>query len=396
MLKRTLIVTTALIMTCASLASAEDIDGGKFRDIDEGSWYHPIEIDSLITSGANEQELYQTLARIENGTGQRWNPEQPDTIIEYGNGNWTYEFVAAGDAAISRGDYNAAITYYHTGAAPHIGTAGQDEALEMARAAYAQAMKSISFFEEIEIAYDGLSFTAYLHIPEGDGPFPVLVMSNGSDMSSVATLGYYTDHLLPKGIAFLTLDIPGMGRSSAYDVTDGATEKLHVATINWAKSDERLDNDNIFMQGISFAGNSAARIFTQHEDLDLAGVVYTCGPLNAAFMAPPAAYAHFPQFTIDGVKARLGLPRDASFEEFANRARILSLETIAAFEGDPISTPILAINTNDDPVAPVDEMDQLLSRGTEVNRVIFDQPGHCPSRQHREAIASAWIVTHIR
>ena len=212
----------------------------------------------------------------------------------------------------------------------------------------------------------------------------------------MTTLDYYTDSLHPKGIAFLTLDVPGLGRSADYDVADGETEKLHVAAINWAKADDRFDNDNIFMQGISFAGNAAARVWTQHQDLDLAGVVYTCGPLNAAFMAPPEAYAHFPQLTIDGVKVRLGLTSDASFEDFANSARALSVNTVMAFDGDPIDTPILAINTNDDPVAPVEEMDKLLARATNADRVVFDIEGHCPPRPHREAIASSWIVANLR
>ena len=77
-------------------------------------------------------------------------------------------------------------------------------------------------------------------------------------------------------------------------------------------------------------------------------------------------------------------------------ARALSIETIGGFEGGPIETPILAINTNDDPVAPLDEMDRLLERAVNAERVVFDLPGHCPPRAHREAIASSWIAAHLR
>jgi esterase FrsA len=396
MLNKLLVATTALTLTCASLGTAQEVDGTKFRSLEEGSWYHSIEIDKLVGAGAEEQEVYRVLSRIEAASGARSNPDQPDTIIAYGPGNWTYEFMAAGDAAMERKDYEAATAYYHEAAAPHIGAEGQTEALEMAWDAYSLAMETIGTYEEIQISYEDHSFTGHLHIPDGDGPFPILVMSNGSDISSVTTYRYYVDQLMPKGIAFLTLDVPGLGRSAAYDVADGRTEKLHVAAIEWAQSDPRFDRDNVFAQGISFGGNAAARLFAQHQDLNLAGVIYTCGPLNAPFMAPPQAYAHFPKLTIDGVKTRLGLDIDASLEEFAEMVRALSVDTIGAFDGDPIETPILAINTNDDPAAPLDEMDHLLDRALNAERVVFDMPGHCPPRRHREAIASAWITANLR
>ncbi len=391
-----MITTTALTLLATTGAFAQEIDGTKFRDAAEGDWYHPVEIDALVTAGGHEQELYQTLTRIAEATGTRSNPDQPDTIMEYGPGNWAYEFAAAGDAAAARGDLIAAITYYHTAAAPHVGAPGQDAALEKARMVYAQAMQDIGTFEEIQIAHDGASFTAHLHLPAGDGPFPVLVMSNGSDMSSVISLRYYIDNLMPKGIAFLTLDTPGMGRSAAYDVSDGETEKLHVATINWAKGEARLDNDNIFMQGVSFTGHTSARLFTEHEDLDLAGIVYICGPLHAPFLAPPEAYEFFPKFTIDGVKTRLGLPTETDLDTFADSVRILSIDSVDAFDGDMIETPILAINTNDDPAAPLEDMDRLLARAANPDRVVFDLPGHCPPHDHREAIASSWIIANLR
>ena len=131
-------------------------------------------------------------------------------------------------------------------------------------------------------------------------------------------------------------------------------------------------------------------------DLDLAGVVYTCGPLNAPFMAPPEAYAHFPQFNLDGVKARMGMPLDISWEDFAEGIRTLSIENISGFDGPMIDTPLLAINTNDDPVAPVEEMDRLLARASNSERVVLDIAGHCPPDYIREPLVAAWIRRHLR
>ena len=396
-MKNLLLLTTVLSFALAPMAFAQEVDGTTFRTIEEGAWYHPVEPDNWIDYGADEQVIFEVLSRIEAGEGPRRNPEQPDTLIAYGPGNWTYEFVAAGDAAMAQGRYQAAATYYHTASAPHTNNLNALAALDKANEAYALATESVvGEFRAVEIAHDGAVFTTFLHLPEGEGPFPVLVMSNGSDKAKVTELDYYLTHLQPKGIAFLTLDTPGMGDSRAFDVQDGITDKLHVAAIEWAMQQPELDANNVFMQGISFGGNAAARTFLARPELDLAGVVYTCGPIAQVFEAPAAAYDHFPEFTIDGVKTRLGLEIGANSEALTQRMRAVSLDGQGLLEGGMIDTPLLAINTNGDPVAPLEEMDLLLARAVNSDRVVFDEPGHCPPHDLREAIASAWIVQNLR
>ncbi len=396
-MQKLLVMTTALSLALAPMGFAQSVDGTKFRTIEEGAWYHPVEPDNWIDYGAAAQQVYAVLSRIEAATGARNNPDQPDTIMAYGPGNWIYEFAAAGDAAMAQGDYQAAANYYHTASAPHTNDPHALAALDKANAAYTLAAKDgVGAFRVVEIAHEGASFKAFLHLPKGEGPFPILVMSNGSDKAKVTELGYYKTHLQPKGIALLTLDTPGMGDSRAYDVQDGVTDKLHAAAIEWAKAQPELDANNVFMQGISFGGNAAARIFLSRPELDLAGVVYTCGPIAQVFMAPAQAYDHFPEFTMDGVKTRLGLEPDATSEELAARIRVLSLSNQGLLEGDMIDTPLLALNTNDDPVAPLEEMDALLARASNAERVVFDEPGHCPPHDLREAIASAWIMQNLR
>lgn len=396
----------ALVFTPS--AFAQDMDGAKFRTLEEGAWYHPVEPDSWVAKGANAKVLFATLARIEAATGVKRNPDQPDTQIEYGPGNWGFEFSASGEEAMKRAEadnnnetkraaYLEALTYFHTAAAPLTNAPVDIAAFERASEAYQAAAALLpGDFTAVTIAQNGKSFEAFLQTPPGIGPFPVLIMSSGSDQSSLTAFTYYQKHLLPKGIAFLSVDVPGMGRSRAYDVSDGDTDQLFVAATNWAKTQPKLDANNIFVQGISFGGNAAARIFLSKPELDLAGVVYTCGPIHRAFMAPPEMYDHFPEFTMDGVRVRLGLPTTASNEETAKHIRVLSLAKQGLLEGEEISTPLLAITTNDDPVAPLEDMDKMLARAKNAERIVFDMPGHCPPHNLREAIVSAWILDNLR
>ncbi|MEM9473958.1 MAG: alpha/beta hydrolase [Pseudomonadota bacterium] len=403
----TVMIATMLAISSVGPTIADQVDGATFRSIEEGQWYHPIELEMWAHFGADQDRTLEILTRIETATGHRSNPSQPDTISTYGAGNWTYEFTRAGDEGMARAErvdgaarlavLKEALTYYHTASAPHTEDANRAAALEGAYAAYEEAARMLpGTFRTVEIDLSGKQFSAFLHLPEGDGPHPVLVFSNGSDMSRVTALNYYETYLLPKEIGFLTIEIPGMGHSARFDVTDGQTEKLHVAAVNWARTQRQIDTDNIFVQGVSFGGNAAARVWSQHEDLDLAGVIYTCGPLHSVFMAPAEAYDTFPEFTIDGVKTRLGLPTESTSADFASSARILSIESVDAFEGDMINTPMLAINTHADPVAPLQELDSLLERGRNVERVVFHLEGHCPPHDQREAIVSSWIERHLQ
>ena len=76
--------------------------------------------------------------------------------------------------------------------------------------------------------------------------------------------------------------------------------------------------------------------------------------------------------------------------------RPLSLDAQGLFDGPMVDTPLLAMNTNDDPVASLEDMDKMLARAGNADRIVFDEPGHCPPTFPREAIASAWIKDHIR
>lgn len=396
MLKKFLLTSCVATLLLTQNVQAQNAEGNGFRSIEEGTWYHPVEVEQMVYMGGDEAVINAVLTKVEQSQGERWDDNMPDTVIAYGPGNWGYEFSAAGDEAVRAENYRAAVVYYHAAAAPHTGTPEQSMALEKARAAYQGAMKSISHYEEVTIPVEGKSFTAHLHLPEGDGPFPVLILSNGSDMSSVTAMGFYTKHLKPRGIGFLTLDLPGLGRSAEFDIKDGRSEKLMVATAAWAQQDERISKENVFVQGVSFAGHAAARVFALHEDMDLGGVVYACGPLSAAFRAPPEAYGQFPKFTIDGVKTRLGLSVDTDLDTFAEKVRVLSVHDKGVFEGEKIDTPLLALNTNADPSAPVKEMDKLLSRATNVERIVFDLPGHCPPHHQRQPLIAAWISENLR
>jgi len=393
-----------LVTTClGSALQAQD-----FRSPEEGNWYHPVEVETLSYLGADPATLNAVLARIATAKGARLGEEQPDTIKAYGAGNWIYEFRTAGEAAMTRGEglsdpaqrraaFTEAMVYFQTASSPHTNDPNAVAALERSGDAYREiAVTAPGQFEVLQLQEEGKGFEAYLHLPEAEGPSPLVVMSYGSDVSKESALVFYERYLADQGIGLLSLDMPGLGDSRAFDLRDGKSDKLHAAAVRWARQQEAIDADNIFVMGASFGGHAAARAFLARGDLDLAGVISICGPLHRPFMAPPEVYDALPAYTMDGVKTRLGLSTAAPSEEVAPLLRPISLDQQGLMQGPKLDTPLLVITTNADPVAPLVDVDALMQRARNGDSVVFDIEGHCPPRAHRQAITLGWIKRHLR
>ncbi|QDG76512.1 alpha/beta fold hydrolase [Labrenzia sp. PHM005] len=388
-------------------APAQELDGNQFRAPSEGSWYHPIDPETWLHVGGRPQEIAAALTRIKETAPSDTLPDDPS---RRGAGSWIETWTELGKTALAEADdlndddkpeaaasrYRDAFSYFLRASSPHTNDPEQRSALSQAWQAYEKAGQFLPVpIRKLDIPFDGEEFSTWLHLPKGDGPFPVVIVSMGSDVTKEELLPYFIKQLAVRKIAMLSLDMPGNGGSTAYSFSPDL-DKLHAAAALHLKTLPEIDGRNIFVQGASFGGTPAARAWAARPDLDLAGVIYMCGPLHRPFMAPPDAYSQFPAFTMDGVRARLGLDIDASFKEMSVGLRPLSLKSQGLFEGPQIDTPLLAILTNRDPVAPLGDVQSLMARGTDVTLHVTDEPGHCPQRDPREAIAASWITGKIR
>ncbi|MBO6511051.1 MAG: alpha/beta hydrolase [Roseibium sp.] len=386
---------------------AQEIDGTRFRAPEEGTWYHSIEPESWVHIGGDRTEIEDVLTRISTSGTERKVPDDP---AFQGEGSWVAEWTRAGDLALREGRalavageqdaavnrLRAAVTYFLRASSPHTDDPLQRAALKKAQESYGLLAENHELtIKEIEVPFEDRSFKAWLHLPATQGPVPVVVASMGSDVAKEELLPYFEKQLAIRGIGLLSLDMPGMGASADWRFSQD-TDKIHVAAVNHLKTLPEIDGHNLFIQGASFGGHAAARAWLARPDLDIAGVLFMCGPVHSALVAPPQAYAHFPQFTMDGVRTRFGLAPDAGFDEISTFARTLSLKKQGLFDGPAIGTPIFAILTNNDPVIPLEDVDAFLSRGTNVKKVVYDTPGHCPERDSREAMAASWVQDQLR
>ncbi len=383
-----------------TFASAELAAFKSEEEMVEG-WYHRHEMASWIRRGGNRLVIEGILKNIANSSGLRRNPELVDTQIEYAPGNWVYEWVQAGDAALAAAQadkkasetskLNEALTYYTVASWPHLGRDEDKQALEKAREVYLM-LTSAEGLRVKHVSFDVLdtSSKGYLHLPEGKGPFPLLIFTYGSDVTKEDGLEIFTHEMRPRGIAVLTVDLPGIGEASHIALTRGSDVVLAGAR-EFAGTLKNINQDQIFVVGASFGGNAAARYYgNQHP---AAGVVSMCGPLHRPFVAPPEVYDALPVLTIDGVKSRLGI-LGADNTTLAKTTPLLSLKELLT-KASKNRTPLLIFTTNNDPVAPLADLPLLHGAAASYDQIIMDQVGHCPARWVRQPVLSRWIRQQI-
>jgi len=371
---------------------------------DPRRWYHVVE----PGDGEAREITRRVYARIAKASGARRDADRLDTVIAYGPGHWTYEWEqeatallrraesaeAAGRAGAAQRDYLEAARLFATGSSPHLRSDPHAmAALEKARSAYRAAARHIpGAFRPLRIPHEGETFEAYLHLPPGAGPFPVVVASNGSDVVKEQTGSQLRQELAQRGIAVLLIDLPGVGGSGGYTLTP-QSDRLHVAAIRFVRREAGIDPRRVGAMGVSFGGNAMARLFLRDDlaDLNLSGVVAACGPLHSSFVAPPEAYDQLPPLTLDGVRDRVALT-GATTAALAARLRDFSIKARpSSASQNKIATPLLILATNADPVSPLEDLPLLTERAMSVKTIVSQDAGHCPDRLVSLPIAAAWF-----
>lgn len=394
-------VFAILLGTISSLACAQQ---NSFYTEDEtrDGWYHSYDMATWVGKGGDEAVIQALLSRIENSAGARRHAELVDTQIEFGPGNWAWEWIQAGDSAMaaaanSQGQVRlqhlrAALTYYTTGSWPHLGRDDDMRALDKAVEAYIQAGAMLPVpVQHVEFAVGNTTTRGYLHLPSGPGPFPVVINSFGSDVTKEDSFDLFARELQHRGIAMLAVDMPGIGEARHLSMRDGSDQVMEGAYL-WLTQSRFADPQHIFVVGGSFGGNAAARAFYR---LDVAGVVSMCGPLHSAFMAPPEVLDGLPLLTIDGVKSRFGV-LDQPTSALSAIVKNTSLVAQGLMTTDnTITTPLLVITTNRDPVAPLNDLELLVNTAVDSEVIVLDMEGHCPPRVVREPIIARWVADQI-
>lgn len=337
-------------------------------------WYRMINPLMWAWRGVDPQEILEVQARIVMSNARRSDEKLYDTVVGYHSGNWIFEWAKQAmhwqqkasqtEALNQSGRYWLhAANLYSIAAWPHLkGDALAEQAQTLANRAWQQATRRLNGeMREIEFVIpQGPPVTGFLHMPKGDGPFPTVLMCGGLDSLQMSYYTLYEKYFAPRSIAMLTLDMPSMGFSSKWKLTQDSSF-LHqhalksLATIPW------IDPCRVAAFGLRFGANIAVRL--AYLEAARLKAVACLGPVVHTLFTDPCLQKCVPEMYLDMLASRLGM-HDASNHALRAELSRYSLKTQGLL-GRRCSTPMLSGFWKDDLFSPKSESCLITSSSAE-------------------------------
>jgi Dienelactone hydrolase and related enzymes len=337
-------------------------------------WYRMINRLMWIWRGIPPQEILDVQARIVMSQAERTDEDLLDTVVGYRGGNWIYEWstqamhwqqkaTQESDPLLSGRHWLHASNLYSIAAYPHLkGDELAEQAQVLANRAYEEAAKRLpGEMRELEIAIPGGSpVSAFLHMPKGDGPFPTVLMCGGLDGLQIDYYSLYEHYFAPLGIAMLTLDMPSIGGSSKWKLSQDSSQ-LHQHLLRELPNIPWVDHTRVAAFGFRFGANVAVRL--AYLESPRLKAVACLGPIVHCLLNDPLRQGRVPEMYLDVLASRLGM-HDASDEALRIELNRYSLKTQGLL-GRRCPTPMLSGYWKDDPFSPEEESRLITSSSTE-------------------------------
>ncbi|QUJ66757.1 esterase FrsA [Photobacterium sp. GJ3] len=340
-------------------------------------WYRVLRRPQWIWQGVDPIEMEAVFSRIAGSTAKRTQDELLDTVIGYKPGNWVYEWSQLGSQyqrksreLLDKGEKAQAAemllkasTHYGIAAYPHLkGDELAAQAELQATVTYKDATELMPHqVKTIDVSYQGKTFQAFIHLPRTDVLLPTVVVSGGLDTLQTELWPLYEHYLGPAGFAMITLDMPSVGHSAAWTLTED-TSRLHQALVQQLRDVPWVDHHRVGMLGIRFGGNAAIRLgFVEPNRLK---TCISLGGIIHGFLAQPKLLNSMPRMYLDMFASRMG-KNGVSKASLISHMTAWSLKQQGLLGRRKVDIPMLAINLKDDPVCPEtdNQLIALSSRG---------------------------------
>ncbi|EKT59417.1 esterase FrsA [Providencia sneebia] len=282
-------------------------------------WYRMLNRLWWIWRGIDAIEIGEVLSRIAAINAARSNPNWLDTVIGNMRGNWCFEwsnqamlwqqkalrFENGKDASQA---WLHSANLYSIAAYPFIkGDELADQAVLLACKAYDNAAQfSLYKLKKLSFKVDGnKEVCGFLHIPAtGQGPFPTVMICGTLDSLQIDYCQFFRRYLEPLGIAMLTLDMPSIGYSIKFKLTQ-ETSALHEQVVRQLETIAWIDHTRFGIMGLKFGANIALRLAYMCPDR-IKGVA-VLGPIVHGVLHEEKYQQDIPKMEIDIFASRLGI-----------------------------------------------------------------------------------------
>lgn len=224
----------------------------------------------------------------------------------------------------------------------------------------------INYPSPIEGQEDKMPIPAFVYLPPGDGPFPVIIHVHGGPENQFRPRfnGDFQMWIDQLGVAIIAPNIRGsLGYGSNYmTMDDGYKREAAVrdigALLDWIAKQPRLDKDRVAVFGASYGGYIA-----------LASAVHYSGRLRAA--VDRVGISNFVTFLENTQDYRRELRRIEYGDERDPEMRAF-LEKISPLNNvDKIKIPLFVQQGKNDPIVPTSESDQMVEALREQGQTVW-------------------------
>lgn len=226
--------------------------------------------------------------------------------------------------------------------------------------------------ETVRIPFEGREIAAYLRLPPGARPAPLVFGIAGLD-SRKEDLAAHTDAYLARGMGLFAVDLPGTGESPhAAARTD--SDRIFSRALDYLAGRPEVDARRIVVQGRSWSGYWAAKLAVTERER-LRGAVMHGGPIHHYFQpAWLTASLATGEYLYDYLAAKCAMHGASGLDELLARARPFSLLDQGVL--DRPSAPMLLVNGARDTQIPIADLYLLLEHGDAKEAWVNPEGGH--------------------
>ena len=336
-------------------------------------WYRTLNRLMWIWRGIDAIEIEEVLSRIAISDAKRSRDEWLDTVIGNRRGNWCFEWsnqamrwqqkaleFEKGQEACDA--WLRAANLYSIAAYPFIkGDELADQAIVLACKAYDSAAKFSQYqLKKIPFTVDGgKEVCGFLHIPSNvQGPYPTVMVCGMLDSLQTDYSRYFREYLEPRGIAMLTLDMPSIGYSSKYSLSQ-ETSTLHEQIVRQLDTIPWIDHTRFAITGIRFGANIAVRLAYMCPDKIKA--VAVIGPIVHSLLHEEKYQKDIPRMVLDVFASRLGVYQ-VDGQSLRHELSCYSLRNQGLL-GRRNQVPMMSVCFKNDPYSPKADSD-LIARSS--------------------------------
>ncbi|MDR0219101.1 MAG: esterase FrsA [Enterobacteriaceae bacterium] len=352
-----------------------------FRGEQPERWYRIINWLGWIWKGINPLEIQDVLSRIAVTDAERSHEHLLDTVIGYRKGNWAYEWSQQAmhwqqkalhtekisvDPSEKAEEINKcwlkAAMLYNIAAYPHLrGDVLADQAVILANKAYENAAHHSDYqLKKLKFKLEGgKSVTGLLHIPAVvQEPCPTILVCASLDSLQSDFWRLFREHFSPMGVAMLTVDMPSVGYSAGFTLTQD-TCSLHQQVLQQLDTIPWIDHTRVGIFGFRFGANIAIRLAYLEPHL-MKGVAVV-SPVVHGLLHDEKLQQKIPSMYKDIVASRLGIHH---VDEDALRSELscYSLKNQGLL-GRRCAVPMLSVYWKDDIFSPGEDS-KLIARSS--------------------------------